>query len=543
MALTITEPIKTVNGLLTKALAADTQLLYTMQRKDNDISISTGPGNFFIIPGVDATSSYSGGDSVYLGLDTREDSGIYTLVSVSFSSPDTLLEVASFADTGNDTGYINNRTTRENYRVNLEIRDEADTLSILDTPFTYIPNQAGLLDLDVSAIVSFYMRDIAVFSFSYFMRITEVWQGSSESSVDTTVLQALLAQKQLLSVGGANMWENLLRVKQEANFSSINDNGGLVQLVLGAGAGDVTGAYSSGNFVDVIFNGGGYTDGVYVITASEFPAANTLVTIDTPFIVTTDGMTEIPNSTGKFLTKFKNPLLWVGWNRLIAYLVDSELFNRIGGGGEHRFSSNDVDINKNNVTGNRIISIDNDPVRVQLVSIFPDNVSPNAEFIEIDISNTSNTAKFTETIYYKIQSEYTSPIMLDWLNGIGGVDQWLFEVQQSATLENDEGIVVEAPVTTDIENIVRTKRRFANTFRQQLTLKAENLTIDQLLALQEIKKTESLRVYLSKDGAKFIDGIVVNDFSSPYSTKDNTHKFTVIIELPDGFIFENGKVY
>ena len=139
MALVINEPIKTVNGLLTKALAANTQLLYTIQTD------------------IDVTSVL-------------------------------------------------------NYRIELEIRDEADTFSLFDNIFVYVPNQAGLLDLDVGSIVTNYMKEAGLFSFEYFLRVVEVWEESlSEPSTNTTVLQAILASKQLLSVGGANMWENLLR--------------------------------------------------------------------------------------------------------------------------------------------------------------------------------------------------------------------------------------------------------------------------------------------------------------------------------------------
>ena len=74
-------------------------------------------------------------------------------------------------------------------------------------------------------------------------------------------------------------------------------------------------------------------------------------------------------------------------------------------------------------------------------------------------------------------------------------------------------------------------------------MEANHLTLDQLNALEEIKETESLRVYLSKDGVNFIDAVVVNDFSTRHKTKDLLHRFSVTIELPDDFDFFKARLY
>jgi len=133
--------------------------------------------------------------------------------------------------------------------------------------------------------------------------------------------------------------------------------------------------------------------------------------------------------------------------------------------------------------------------------------------------------------------------MIDWISSLGGVEQHLFEGSQQIQVVSDAGIVAERPITSDIEHVTRTKQRFASTFRQRITLRAKHLTLDQLQALQEIKQTESLRVYLSKDGTHFIDGIVVTTFTTDYNNGNTLHEFVVIVELPDGFLFEEGKLY
>ncbi|GAG26691.1 unnamed protein product, partial [marine sediment metagenome] len=95
----------------------------------------------------------------------------------------------------------------------------------------------------------------------------------------------------------------------------------------------------------------------------------------------------------------------------------------------------------------------------------------------------------------------------------------------------------------DIEFITRTKQRFPGASVQRITCKAEQLTRDQLVALQEIKQTNSLRVYLSKDGTNFIDAVIVNIFSTAMQSENNLHEFSVEIEFPDDFDFYAGKLY
>ena len=133
--------------------------------------------------------------------------------------------------------------------------------------------------------------------------------------------------------------------------------------------------------------------------------------------------------------------------------------------------------------------------------------------------------------------------MLDWINTVGGIEQHLFTISQTVDVRVDEGNMVETPVLQDYEDVVRTKRRYKAETVQRMTLTAEKLTFNQFLALREIKDTDSLRVYLNKDGSRFIDAVVVNNFQDSVVTNNDLHTFIVQIEFPDDFDFYKAKEY
>ena len=112
----------------------------------------------------------------------------------------------------NQNGGAVNKTDRPNYHIEVNILDSTLT-AINSSPLKYVPNQVGLLTVDFASAIGGFMSDPkeGLFSFLYSLEVLEVWGGSSESPVTTTELQAVLAKKQLLQTGGANMWEFLLR--------------------------------------------------------------------------------------------------------------------------------------------------------------------------------------------------------------------------------------------------------------------------------------------------------------------------------------------
>ena len=475
MALTITEPIKTVEGLLTKALAADSQLLYTAQREDylwNRILEDNNNLGFMRVLLIDElgdiTADFSAGDIIFVNDEDGNYTGLHIVRDADFDGTrmnirtNTVFTVDSLFPAN---AYLNNLTTKQNYRIAVDIFDADDNSLIFDKTFFYVPNQAGLLTFDVGNMLITYMKIIDVFSKEYFLELTEEWEGSSESATTLTTLQAILAFKQLLKQGGANMFEFLLR-----------DD--------------------------------------------------------------TIGTSGVP---GRFLTEFKTPMMWRGWNRTVGFLIDQELGAR-STNEDMILNAIDVDINKGLIgSGINVISPFGVPTVIIGQVVFQNGV--NAAFVKMVIVKDNSSELFSEELFYLVEDECPEPIMLDWINSKGGVEQHLFSINQTITNDSGIGVLTERPIISDIETLTRTKRRFPGDNIQRMILTAEALKRNEIIALHEMKHEESLRVYLSKDGVNFVDAVVTNIFATTYTTETELSDFSIEIEFPDGFSFEDGKLY
>ena len=125
--------------------------------------------------------------------------------------------------------------------------------------------------------------------------------------------------------------------------------------------------------------------------------------------------------------------------------------------------------------------------------------------------------------------------MISWLNSLGGMDQWLFQIEQSVSNQIEEGRRFQTPITTDIESIRTTKGRFAQRDIQRMTLKADKLNQNELQTLHEIKTSEIVRLWLNKDGSEYVGVIVSSGYVTDFTTGKTNYEFSLNIELPDNF--------
>ncbi|GAG55805.1 unnamed protein product, partial [marine sediment metagenome] len=212
------------------------------------------------------------------------------------------------------------------------------------------------------------------------------------------------------------------------------------------------------------------------------------------------------DTLGMILTVFTNPIMWRGWNRLVSYVIDSDIASRVVT--STKVLQQEADVNKligSQVTGTveHIFA----PPRVVVQPLTETTAYYNA----VVITDQTGNVKITDGLYFEQRNECPNPVMLDWINSVGGIESHLFTINQVVDTEVDEGIVSETPIDGDFADVTRTKRRFRGPYIQRMTLFADDLTRDQLNGLAQIKQTESLRCYLSKDGTAFVDVVVVNE--------------------------------
>lgn len=685
MALLLTEPIKTVNGLLTKALAAEAQLLYQFQRQDLIIEFVTSstqnPGalRLFISKAAYPAEPLTQGATIYIGGgDYTGYNGLYVVGAQLGDSESWKYEIGgTYINPNVQTGgFANDLTTRPAYRVSIRLFTDAG-VEMYNRPFLYVPPQSGTMNVNLALLVSYFMQSPFTFSQEFYIEYDEEWTGKevivtqtwdssfagspdgmvcqnladssvfsvgefyyftfastytdglysiasipnatsirinigyigstsgtigTQPPVQSTTLQAVQAFKQILKVGGANMWENLLREQTgfftpaladwysqscqandkvwvwqgsywraegmtspiaewsqglRTNDISIEENAifqvrvkyaattadaqPVILQILNACLNQSSQSLTTvnGTIAEQTFDFSPHFNEFTSLALRIAPSANNgTVNVDIYEIEVLPTQSE----SAKFLTRFTNPVMWRGWNRTAAALVDSECATRTGFN-NWRMYSNEADINKN-VFGSTLNNGDsffsfNPDVYVRAVN----NPSEQAAYQRIAVREASPSIVATEYLFYEVRNECPNAIMLDWLNTAGGVDQWLFSVNQRVQYQVGEGVLAEAPINEDIEFITRTKQRFPGARRQQITCTAEQLTGDQLIALAELKQTESLRVYLTKDGTEFVDAVVVNDFATEFRTENVLHTYSVTIEFPDDFDFFSAKKY
>ena len=132
--------------------------------------------------------------------------------------------------------------------------------------------------------------------------------------------------------------------------------------------------------------------------------------------------------------------------------------------------------------------------------------------------------------------------MLEWLNELGAYEQSLFMFDQEFMHDVTKGLAYTAPITADYSTITVTKKREKIDTIQKIALERSHLTLSQLRALQYLKQSKEVYIWLKKDGTSRVRVVVLPEITSFF----NSHKlydFSLTIELPDNFDFYKAKEY
>lgn len=606
MTLIVTDVPQTINTLLTESIAAVAQIPYSIINKDGDVDSVVDSGGFAELhlnaSAGDLTSRLNVGELVFFepdGIALRL--GFYEITSSSFSAGTTrILTTEAFIAT--DTGIVTLKL-RKGYHFDITVVDDTDGVDINSVPLVYIPNQAGRSGLiDMSDIMTNLLKLKLVLSNEFHLEITDDWNGASSQPVVTTdTIQAVFAKKQLLQQGGALMWEQLLTAgsgifpggwqNQNDGFNDWTLSGDEWSVLAVSGdpisqtdilrvntfesipAGteldfDVSILLPSsidydleiwarndpaGTWVEI--NGGflappglEFTRNIGVAsTVADYDAIGFKLgqrsgsdkTMTITNIVVNSSLPSVVEN-GKLLTKFENPIKWRGWKRSVSSLIDPDYLSR-NGTTTIRLDQREANINK--VSGASLGSIYNGSVSTFGVSV-KEGILFEASTPFTLVRNTfDGVMESSETIFFEMRNECRNPIMIEWINFDGAFDQHLFSISTIIEIEHDAGLVGERAITSNLENAPFTKFRTVKRCTQRMVLTAEKLKLDQLLAMRDVKNSPLISVWLTKDGVERIFVIATNDFTTPYNSKNDLHDFSLTIELPTNFQFEEGKKY
>ena len=241
---------------------------------------------------------------------------------------------------------------------------------------------------------------------------------------------------------------------------------------------------------------------------------------------------------GRIFTDFHEPKIWKGHVRTLDIVFDIQMGNRINPANTLTIQYDGMDINK---------SLD---AATTSVSVLPAVWYDNPQMYSLDLQTVIELPAFADSEYVQISvldgvtdlidpliCKITDPcinqsIMLQWLNDVGGVEQWVFGYNQQVSEDVNIGEIIEFPITQDFSTVRRTKGRNVQDEVQRITMTAENLKENEVRALKYIKSSDQLKVELDSN---FYNVVVVGTFSTPWETAHSSHTFSVTIELPIEF--------
>ena len=121
--------------------------------------------------------------------------------------------------------------------------------------------------------------------------------------------------------------------------------------------------------------------------------------------------------------------------------------------------------------------------------------------------------------------------MLEWINSLGGIDRWLFEIRQDVIIEYEAADQYESYFFDLLETDRSLQKREADFFHQW-TLYAENLELQELQAITEIKG--SPQVYAVQQSGERI-GVVSVSLIDSYNREANLYDLITEIRFARNF--------
>ena len=235
--------------------------------------------------------------------------------------------------------------------------------------------------------------------------------------------------------------------------------------------------------------------------------------------------------TGTALTKWSVPRIYSQWKRTIGVLVDTAVSGAT-------MTVKYLTINKDyisTVLTQAITGVDG-VLNLDLQN-YAVSTPSNAHWIRAEFTDSSGT--ILQPVDYKVTPQCSNPIFVEYLNSLGAYDQYIFDLKQEVQVASSTGIASSRAINQDYATANVTNIRVANDWVQQLICQTDQLSNGDLLAINEIKRSTSVRVLLTRDGSKFVQVVATNNLSDIYSTDNANNGFNLQLQMPNNFnVFE-----
>ena len=235
--------------------------------------------------------------------------------------------------------------------------------------------------------------------------------------------------------------------------------------------------------------------------------------------------------TGTALTKWSVPRIYSQWKRTIGVLVNTAVSGAT-------MTVKYLTINKDYISTvlTQAITSADSVLNLDLQN-YAVSTPSNAHWIRAEFTDSSGT--ILQPVDYKVTPSCSNPIFVEYLNSLGAYDQYIFDLKQEVQVASSTGIASSRAINQDYATANVTNIRVANDWVQQLICQTDQLSNGDLLAINEIKRSTSVRVLLTRDGSKFVQVVATNNLSDIYSTDNANNGFNLQLQMPNNFnVFE-----
>jgi hypothetical protein len=232
---------------------------------------------------------------------------------------------------------------------------------------------------------------------------------------------------------------------------------------------------------------------------------------------------------GQFLTSFKELTQWVNFTRDLSFIVDDNLLTRTGA------SSVNLSIDSFDESGLLITNTITNYTEIG-INKFTFPVTDVVTYYEATLlGGGGGTTPISETKKVNQVNACKNPMLIEWENSHGGMEQHVFDTIQLVEDTSSEGLLIEKAIDQTIDAVSDTISRLPVRNNQMITLTTEKISLDSFKALRYIKKSQRVSLYLDPVGRKKISVAITGSYNSQYQTSDILTDFSMKIMLPTNF--------
>ena len=237
--------------------------------------------------------------------------------------------------------------------------------------------------------------------------------------------------------------------------------------------------------------------------------------------------TQLP---GSILTLFDEPKIYDDYPTFFSFYID-EGFDP----DQRKIRRQYLDVNKNNI-GTPVDQLFFDTgMGIYDKDLGLPTKPANAKYVDYWITDIADV-DLTQKTTYKIDTLCMGQVMLAWINRLGGIDTYAFNIWNEAEYQSKQGLKYNIGGVFDLQDNVNTEKVEFGDYVQIYTLTAKGLDRGDLAAISEILRSHKVEIMTFdtvNEQYTRLEISVVDGFSTTYNYGQLTqYDFSLRIKLP-----------